>query len=86
MVEALLERFLGDLGITPEAFVKVCESPHSKINGFVFNQVAALVFLLFPGTAVAVGLPINRRFPPAAACVSCIGELAACVRRPVSRA
>lgn len=43
MVDNLLEGFLSDMGISPEEFAEVCQSPNAaRLNEFVFNQILAV--------------------------------------------
>lgn len=61
MVNNLLEGFLADMGISPEEFVEVCQSPQaSALNEFVFNQILAVDdFVSFKKMMVKRTLELN---------------------------
>ena len=61
MVNNLLERFLSEMGISPEEFVLVCQDPEAAaLSEFVFNQILAVDdFVSFKKMMVKRTLELN---------------------------
>lgn len=61
LVEAILDKFVTDLGIDPQVFVNACELASEKIHKSIINQLLAVEnFLLFKKMMIARNKQLNQ--------------------------